>query len=313
MYLRGINYGPIWAASGALGFFGEGYWYHRFIPSLDGLTFVGKTVTLDPNEGNMPLSRDTWQPKMPFPRCIRFDPFKGIALNAVGLSNFGIAEALRTDKWQERQEPFFISFMPLSKTKEGRLIETRQYVSYLKGALPWFRGKVALQVNLSCPNTGENLKELENEAIEILKILTELGIPLVPKFNVLTSPSTVKRIAREVAIDAVCVSNTLPYGTLPQEVDWHKLFGDASPLAHLGGGGLSGKILFPLVLNWVKRARADGLELPINAGGGIMSKGQPTLLFAAGAQSVSIGTVIMLRPYRVPALIAETYSNVGYP
>lgn len=313
MYLRGINYGPIWAASGALGFFGEGYWYHRFIPSLDGLTFVGKTVTLDPNKGNMVLDPTTWQPTALFPRCIRFNPFKGIALNAVGLSNFGIEEALRMGKWQERLEPFFISFMPLSKSKEGRLTETRQYVSYLKGALPWFRGKVALQVNLSCPNTGEDLKELENEAIELLKILTELGISLVPKFNVLTSPATVKRIAREVAIDGVCISNTLPYGTLAQEVNWRELFGEVSPLAHLGGGGLSGKVLFPLVLNWVKKARADGLELPINAGGGIMEYGQTTTLFAAGAQSVSIGTVIMLRPYRVPSIIAEAYSNVDYP
>ena len=49
MQLRGVDYGPIWAASGALGFFGEGYWFHTFGPSLDKLTFVAKTVTLEGN------------------------------------------------------------------------------------------------------------------------------------------------------------------------------------------------------------------------------------------------------------------------
>ncbi len=102
MKLRGIEYGPIWAGSGALGFFGEGYWFHNFIPSLEGLTFVAKTVTLFGNKGNMPLKQKTWEPRSLFPSCIKVNLRKGIVINAVGLSNFGTEAALETGSWQER-------------------------------------------------------------------------------------------------------------------------------------------------------------------------------------------------------------------
>jgi len=53
MILRGIEFGNVFNASGARGFFGEGYVYHRlwrpFGLSYDGSTFVAKTTTLLPS------------------------------------------------------------------------------------------------------------------------------------------------------------------------------------------------------------------------------------------------------------------------
>jgi dihydroorotate dehydrogenase len=308
MYLRGIDYGPISCASGARGMFGEGYWFHQFIPSLERLTFAAKTVTVPYRKGNMPLNKVTWQPKERFPKCIKVDFLKGIAINAVGLSNFGFEAALQTGRWQAMTKPFFLSFMPVGATKEVRLSETCQFAEYLKAKLWSFKGKVALQVNLSCPNTGENLKELEEEAVEILKLLLQIGIPILPKFNVITSPATVKRISQEVAIDGVCISNTIPYGQLPEAISWNDMFGTVSPLESLGGGGLSGAPLFDLVLDWVKRARDSDMNLPLVAGGGIMHARQVRTLFNAGANSAAIATVIMLRPWRVPSIIEAAYS-----
>ncbi|MFA4931080.1 MAG: hypothetical protein WC570_04425, partial [Patescibacteria group bacterium] len=50
--INNINYGCILNASGALGFFGEGYWYHPYLKPLNldfhGSTFVAKTTTLLP-------------------------------------------------------------------------------------------------------------------------------------------------------------------------------------------------------------------------------------------------------------------------
>ena len=176
-------------------------------------------------------------------------------------------------------------------------------------ALPHFKGPVALQVNLSCPNTGENLRELEHEAVEILHILGERRIALVPKFNVMTSPQTVKRISEEVEIDGVSISNTIPYGQLAEQLDFERLFGNVSPLSKLGGGGLSGKSLYPLVYSWLNNARDERLALPINAGGGIFYEHQVDELFSLGAQSLSIASVIMLRPWRVPSIIAAAYKH----
>lgn len=304
--LRGVDFGPVWTASGTQGFFGEGYWFHNLSPWFDELqktTFVAKTVTFGANKGNMALDKTTWRPLSLFPNCIRINPFKGIAINAVGLSNFGIKDALTTLAWQKRTKHFMLSFMPIAKTKADRLQETRRYVTVLKYALPTFTTSIALQVNLSCPNTGEDLKELEAEAVEILSILDELQIPLVPKFNVLTTPETVMRIAHETRIDCVCVSNTLPYGKLEQDIAWEKMFGKVSPLKDQGGGGLSGAPLFPLVQDWLQRARRIGLTIPINAGGGIMHAWQVDELFMAGASSVSIGTVALLRPWRIADIV----------
>ena len=312
MRLQGIDFGPVWAASGARGFFGEGYWFHSLYPglkaTLEDTTFVAKTVTLDSNIGNMQL-RDDWTPVDPFPDCIKFNLFKGIVLNSVGLSNLGTDAALATGRWQARTEPSMLSFMPIAKTRDAKLQETDRYVGRLAAALPDFKGPIALQVNLSCPNTGENLRELEAEAVDILKILDPLRIPLVPKFNVLTEPRTVLRIAGETRIDGVCVSNTIPYGQIPDKIHWAAMFGEISPLKHLGGGGLSGWPLFQLVRQWVKEAYGLGLGFPINAGGGIMSATDVHPLFDAGADSISIATVIMLRPWRVRSIIraAQNY------
>ena len=48
MNQRVADFGPVWGASGVQGFFGEGYWFHRWVPGLsfDGCTFVAKTTTL---------------------------------------------------------------------------------------------------------------------------------------------------------------------------------------------------------------------------------------------------------------------------
>src|SRR3989338_1556485 len=59
MELRGVHFGPVLDASGVRGFFGEGYWHHRYCKPFglrfDGATFVAKTTTLLPRAGNMPL------------------------------------------------------------------------------------------------------------------------------------------------------------------------------------------------------------------------------------------------------------------
>ena len=111
-------------------------------------------------------------------------------------------------------------------------------------------------------------------------------------------------IAAHHACDAVCVSNTIPWGQLPEHIDWEDLFGTSeSPLAHLGGGGLSGVPLLPLLVNWIKRARQVGLKKPLNAGGGILSKGNGDKVIDAGAESLFIGSVAFLRPWRVRGIV----------
>ena len=79
MHVRDTDFGPVWGGSGVGGFFGEGYWFHPLLLRLGlldttGVTFVAKTVTVDPVSGNLPLDPYTWQPREYVPRCIHLHP-----------------------------------------------------------------------------------------------------------------------------------------------------------------------------------------------------------------------------------------------
>lgn len=305
MNLRGLYFGRVWGASGVQGFFGEGYWFHRlpFGADFTGATFVAKTTTLHERAGNMPL-RDDFTPQERFPKCIVVNQRKGIALNAVGLSGPGTEALFDDGRWLRRTSPFFISFMSVASTPVERIAEFGQFVGIFQSYLPLFRSRVGLQINYSCPNVGLHVEELVDEVAEGLRIASHLGIPLVPKFNVVLPVEVAAEISRNKNCDGLCVSNTIPWGQMAGSIDWQQLFGvDESPLANLKGGGLSGKPLLPLILDWLPRARAAGVKKPINAGGGILSLSDARKVMAAGADSIFLGSIAFLRPWRVSRII----------
>jgi dihydroorotate dehydrogenase len=302
MKLRGIPFGNVLSASGVQGFFGEGYWFHPYLEpfglDFSNFTFVAKTTTLEARPGNLPL-RDDFTPCEQMPKCIHVKPWQGVALNALGLSGPGASVLLQTGRWQERQKPFFISFMSVDKTAQGRLDELKGFVELFGRYLPQFRAPVGLQINYSCPNVGLHLDGLLDEVGEGLSIASRLGIPLMPKFNVMLPPKAAKEIGEHPLCDALCISNTIPYGQLLEWSEWEKLFGPSSPLKPYGGGGLSGKPLLPLVLKWLVEIRSIGFTKPINAGGGILSLHDARRVAYAGADSIFLGSIAFLRPWRV--------------
>jgi dihydroorotate dehydrogenase len=306
MVQKGIDFGKVFCASGAQGFFGEGYWYHEYLKPLgldfSGATFVAKTTTLFERVGNMPLHND-FTPKEIRPNCIVIKPFKGIALNAVGLSGPGAGCLLATGKWQKIERPFLLSFMSVAPSSIFRLEELELFVKILKPTLSKFRAPIGLQINYSCPNVGLHLDELLNEVCEGLALASDLGIPIMPKFNVMLPPEAALKVAAHPGCDGICISNTIPWGQLSDKINWKDLFGsEISPLARYGGGGLSGKPLLPLLLRWLEDARRLGLTKPINAGGGILSFGDAKEVLQL-ADSIFLGSVAFLRPWRVAGII----------
>jgi dihydroorotate dehydrogenase len=197
--------------------------------------------------------------------------------------------------------------MPVEDSAEKRLEESKKFVELLSARLPEFKSKIGLQVNYSCPNVGHNPSLLVNEVMSALPIFGKLGIPIMPKFNVLAPVGAVKEIAEDANCDAICIPNTIPFGKLPNKINWKNLFGaDVSPLAHLGGGGFSGPQQFPLVLEWIKNAREIGIKKPINAGS-VYEIDHIDMLRQVGASSISLGSVMTLRPWRVKQLIQRAH------
>lgn len=315
MKLRGIEFGNILGASGVQGFIGDGteYPHHRipFLrPDFSGMTFVAKTVTLQSRTtkdgANMSLNEDL-QPTELFPKCIAINWMEKSVVNAVGLANTGIEEMLTRGCWQERKDPFLISFMSVASTPDGRRMELFHFVQKLKEALTGFQTPIGLQINFSCPNAGIDPANLLGEVEEGLRIASDLEIPLMPKFSITHIPvDAAIEISKDKNCDAVCVSNTIPWNDLPDSVK-RKSFGSlTSPLRERGikqDGGYSGPYMFPLVRDWVKEAVVSGIQKPINAGGGIFSTRDVFDLCLAGASSVFIGSVAMLRPWRVQKII----------
>jgi len=312
MNLRGIEFGPVLGAAGVQGFFGEGYRHHKFLKpfglDFSNCTFVAKTTTLNARGGNMPMKKDGITSRELKPRCIKVYFRQGMMLNAVGLSGPGAKALFETGRWQARTKPFFISFMSVEESAEKRVAELEEFVKMFAFYLPGFKAKVGLQINYSCPNIlGLNLSHLIGEVVIGLKIASSLRIPLMPKFNILAPPEAVEKISNYPECDAVCLSNTLPWGKLPEEINWKKLFGsDVSPLAQFGGGGLSGRPLLGPAANWLKRA--GNIAKPINGGGGILHPGDLDAFYYTYVRSIFIGSVATLRPWRVKKIIDRAYA-----
>ncbi|MFH1631616.1 MAG: hypothetical protein ABIA47_01140 [bacterium] len=312
MILRGIDFGHVQGASGVQGFFGEGYWFHKVMGPLltfRGMTFTAKTTTLEARDGNMPLKKDGICPKELFPRCIWMDRKQKIALNAVGLSGPGLEFLLDDGRWQARTEPFFLSFMSVASGEHERLREYKEMVRILRARLPEFRAPVGLKINLTCPNTGHDPMEFVGDAIPILEIVQELGIPIVVKINVMWPTEAAKKVAEHSACDAIQTSNTIPWRTMPDKIDWYGLFGpdEQSPLQKRGipqAGGLSGRPLLPLVLRQAIDLRSNDIDAQIIAGGGVLSPQDGCLLMNHSAVSaIALGSIAMLGPHKVQPTI----------
>lgn len=321
MKLRGIEFGHIMAASGMQGFFGEGYWFHRFVPGLNfrGCTFVSKTTTLHAREGNMPLRDDGITPKEWFPQCIHVSPADGVVVNSVGLSGPGALALFSSGRWQMRRKPFMISFMSIKKKPEERLQELREFVRLCLVYFPGMNAPVGLQINFSCPNVGVTHSGLVEEVGEALEIASVLNVPLMAKL-VLTLPvEQAAAIAESPYCDALCVTNTVRYGDLPGQIHWIYMPGEGkSPLMNLDPenpdptrGGLSGWPLLRLNAKWIEDLRKTGCTIPINAVGGIMRRKDVQVYKDAGADSVSIGSVAMLRGWRVRGIIKKANKVFG--
>ncbi len=331
MRLRGTEFGVVLGASGVQGFFGEPYWWHayasysalrRFKLDFSGMTFVAKTTTLyeriPPDLGHMELADDKMSPRDKFPKQIRWNFLHGIALNALGVPGPGLEALLNKGEWQRRTEPFMISLMSVADSPEEREDEYHGMVAMLLPRLYEFNAPFAIQLNESCPNTNHDPSVLAKETLRHLDILSDLDLPLVVKGNLLWSREFAFEIALHNACDAILMGNTIPWKRLEElrinPVRISRLLGSSggiSPLAKYGGGGLSGKLLYEYVLNWCRDAHNMGINIPLIACGGIMTHWDAEYILRNRiVDAVSLGTMVMLRWWRVQRTIRKT--NQGF-
>jgi hypothetical protein len=310
--------GNVINASGARGFDGKPYPFPHPGGLVDWTSSVLglKTATWSSREGFMPLHGLT--PKERVPRCIIVKPWGGHVLNCVGLSNPGVVALHEMGVVQALEEPFVYSFMAVGSTREERMGEWRSFLEFMVARLHEFRARFIIKVNIACPNVNHNVRHLVNEVREMLDTAHSFGFKVIICINLLVMPEEAVEISRHSACAAVLQANSVPWGAFPDRIPWKKIFGsDVSPLVArgFGPGGYSGPYEFPILVDWVKRARNLCQDCRwLIAGGGIQSVDDAEEVLRTGypmLHGLSLGVVSIVRPWRVQPIIQFTNRFFG--
>ena len=258
-------------ASGGLEYDGKGWvWDYplRWLGLLDERLFttVMKTVTLSPRKGNFLW----WNPL----RCIRYIP-EG-TVNAFGLTNPGIHQIHQTikPKIDRRRSAVIGSILgePAEKVEMARILNDCDFV--------------ALEDNASCPNTNDDTLYNREKVIRGFEATRKASrFPIIGKLSVAHDIEWIMARA-EGLIEAIDINS----------VPWSMAFpDDQSSLAHLGGGGVSGKAAQPHTWKLVKDL-VGMTDIPI-IGPSVWQYGDIDQLIEMGVKAVSFGSLLMPHPF----------------
>ncbi|MBN2198171.1 hypothetical protein JW698_03240 [Candidatus Wolfebacteria bacterium] len=232
---------------------------------------------MKPREGNL-----KWYNPL---ACIR--PIYGGAVNAVGLTNPGI------DQWCKEIAPK-IDFRKYYLV--GSILGEPEELKEMAIMLNDFNLR-ALEINASCPNDeGDILTNTKRviESCESAKVNSRH--PIILKLSVVHD---VKTIIKEVKgiVEALSINS----------VPWDVIFPNRkSPLAKLGGGGVSGKIVQSFTWRLVRQI-TDITDIPV-IGPSVWDFGDMERIRMMGAKAVSFGSVFLKYPWR-PTLFVKKEKN----
>ncbi|MCK5475468.1 MAG: hypothetical protein KAI71_02710 [Candidatus Pacebacteria bacterium] len=270
------------AASGTLGFDGKGYPWEQLLiflrlidPSL--FTVFSKTITFEKTKGNLrtynPL---TWS-------YIR--PMRGGSLNSVGLSNPGFQRYL--EDVAPKANSLKIPLVPsITSRSINELIEMAQKLNRYDF--------VAIENSVSCPNIQEDCLTDLDEIIEGCKAIKEVcELPLILKLSV--NHKVEELVPKLEGIVQAISINSVPWSTaFPKE---------KSPLAHLGGGGVSGQIVQVHTWELVKKL-VKITSIPV-IGPSVWEFEDIGKLRDMGAGAVSFGSIFLTHPLRATKFVRK--------
>lgn len=257
------------AASSTLGFDGKGWWWQqplRWTNHLDVTLFtsVTKTLTLHPTKGN-------WRWYNPF-RCLRF--IHGGVVNAIELTNPGI-------DWWRREIGYSVDSSRISLIVSifGELDELAEMTKILNDF-----DLAGVKINASCPSAKNDILRNTGKVIKSCEIVKKNSrLPVILKISV---AHDVEKIVNEIdgIVEAIAINS----------VPWNIAFpSHQSPLANLGGGGVSGKAAQPFTWNLVEKL-SKSTSIPI-IGPSISNFDDMEKVRKIGAKAVSFGSIFF--PY----------------
>ncbi len=274
-------------ASGALAFDGKGWpwerplvWLGLIRPEL--FTVVIKSLTRHPRAGNLRW----WKPWS----CVRL--IRGGAVNKIGLTNPGI-------EWWCREVAPTIDFQMFHIA--GSIFGDEKELVEMAERLNDFQ-LVALEVNVSCPNTGHAMEMTEMVIDSVKAVKRASRHPIIVKVS---ADQDYLSIAHGLAGVAEAISlNSVPWKTV--FVD-----GERTPLSRLeervggGGGGVSGKPAQGHNWTAVKSLAQQGL-VPVIAPS-IMEFEDMDKVRKLGAKAVSFGAIHLRTPWKPTSFVFKEF------
>lgn len=288
--------------STALGVEGRGMFPYTLLPAYrsllravreTGTTVLTKSATRHPRRGNFILANPfTW-------KYIRRLPDGGM-LNAYGLTNPGVEKAAPRIAAACRAGLRVIpNFWPeFGRNLEFTIKETLEAVNLYRQYLgPDF---YALELNFSCPNVPEDLACHTSEAATLVQALKKAcpELFLIAKISV-NHPYEFAQELEKLGVGAIHAVNTIPY-----ELVFPPDRYPPSPLAQVGGGGVSGGPAFALAFKYNAGLRKR-VRVPLIFGCGVMGPEEVQSYLHLGAKSVSICTLALRAPRKVGKMLYD--------
>lgn len=268
---------PVMTASGTAGHGAE------LAPYLDlgrlGAVVV-KSLHADPWPGNPPL---------------RVHETTAGMINSVGLQGPGVAGWLADDL-----PALLATGARVVASIWGRSVDEYRRAAALLAGAP--AGVVAVEVNLSCPNTEAGRDLFAHSAAataEVIAATAGCGRPRWAKLSPnVVDLAGIAGAAEDAGAEAVTLVNTVLGMVIDPEARAFRL--GSGPR----GGGLSGPAIHPVAVRAVFDVHAARPGLPIVGVGGVASGADAAELLLAGASAVQVGTATFADP-RAPARVLD--------
>jgi len=227
----------------------------------------------------------------------RLHPTPAGMINAVGLQGPGVPKWCETDLPELEKHGVTIVASIWGRTVE----EYRQAAELLA---PHAHCIAALEVNLSCPNLEGRGGIIAHDAEMSANVIAACAVTGVPMWAKL-SPNTDRLITIaesvvEAGAEALTLTNTLLGMLLNTKT--------AQPVLGNGGGGVSGRAMFPVALRAVFDVRKALPHIPIVGVGGIASGNDAIAMMQAGAHAVQVGTASFARPDAAMKILNEMHA-----
>ena len=226
-------------------------------------------------------------------------------LNAYGLTNPGVMKVIdrfQINKFQKSKVSFDCLVIPSFYPEFSKGTDVAVAIKEITESIELMDESVgfcAVELNFSCPNSKEIVRKNIDDAIRCVKEVRKKfsWLNIIAKISIV-HPYEFSQELERIGVNAIHSINTVPFGMVYLD--------KISPMANVGGGGVSGKPIFWQAYDYNKGLR-EKVKIPIIMGGGVTDLASVREYFAIGADAVSICTVALRQP-RIASEILELFN-----